>query len=93
MTIRVKKRSGQLEPVDLNKIHRVLIWGAEGLDVSISQVEVDSKIQFVDGMTTKDIHDLLIDTAANLVSEATPDYSTLAARLGFFAIRKEAFVI
>lgn len=91
MTIRVTKRNGQLEPVDLNKIHRVLTWGAEGLDVSISQVEIESKIQFVDGMSTKDIHDLLIDTAANLVSEETPEYGTLAARLGFFAIRKEAF--
>ena len=48
--MQVLKRDGRLEDVDLNKIHRVLTWAAEGLDnVSVSQVELKSHIQLYDG--------------------------------------------
>ncbi len=56
--IKVTKRDGRLELIDLDKIHRVIYWAAEGLhNVSVSQVELKSHIQFYDGIRTRDIHE------------------------------------
>ncbi len=88
----VTKRSGAKEPIDLDKIHRVITWAAEGLDnVSVSQVELRSHIQFYDGIRTEDIHETIIKAAADLISEQTPDYQYLAARLAMFHLRKKAY--
>ncbi len=90
--ILVQKRDGRLEKIDLDKIHRVIEWAAEGLDnVSVSQVEISSHIQFYDKITTKSIHEPIIKSAADLISAATPDYQYLAARLAIFHLRKIAF--
>jgi ribonucleoside-diphosphate reductase alpha chain len=92
MTLTVTKRNGSREPIDLDKIHRVIIWAAEGLeDVSVSQVELKAHIQFYDGITTSDIHELIIKSAADLISEDAPDYQHLAARLAIFHLRKRAY--
>ena len=49
----VTKRNGRKETIDLEKIHRVITWAAEGLhNVSVSQVELKAHIQFYDGITT-----------------------------------------
>jgi ribonucleoside-diphosphate reductase alpha chain len=86
------KRNGRREPIDLDKIHRVIAWAAEGLeDVSISQVELKAHIQFYDGIKTSDIHELIIKSAADLISDETPDYQHLAARLAIFHLRKRAY--
>lgn len=88
----VTKRHGRQEKLDLEKIHRVVIWAAEGLDkVSPSEVELKAHIQFFDGMKTADIHETLIKSAADLISETTPDYQYLSARLAIFHLRKRAF--
>ncbi|MDD1781758.1 ribonucleoside-diphosphate reductase subunit alpha [Enterovibrio sp. ZSDZ35] len=88
----VQKRSGAKENIDLDKIHRVITWAAEGLDnVSVSQVELRSHIQFYDGIKTEDIHETIIKAAADLISEQTPDYQYLAARLAVFHLRKKAY--
>jgi len=88
----VAKRNGKIEPLDLEKIHRVIIWAAEGLEnVSVSEVELKSHIQFYDGMKTADIHETIIKSAADLISESAPDYQHLAARLAIFHLRKKAF--
>lgn len=90
--ILVQKRDGRLEKIDLDKIHRVIEWAAERLDnVSVSQVEISSHIQFYDKITTKSIHETIIKSAADLISAATPDYQYLAARLAIFHLRKIAF--
>lgn len=90
--INVKKRDGRLEPLDLNKIHRVLDWAAEGLDdVSVSQVELKSHIQFYNGMRTQDIHEIMIKSTADLITENEPDYQYMAARLSIFNLRKIAY--
>ncbi|MEZ8128464.1 class 1a ribonucleoside-diphosphate reductase subunit alpha [Enterovibrio norvegicus] len=90
--ITVQKRSGVKENIDLDKIHRVIDWAAEGLDnVSVSQVELRSHIQFYDGIKTEDIHETIIKAAADLISEQTPDYQYLAARLAVFHLRKKAY--
>ncbi|MDA9556065.1 ribonucleoside-diphosphate reductase subunit alpha [Vibrio sp.] len=88
----VMKRNGQKEPIDLEKIHRVITWAAEGLhNVSVSQVELRAQIQFYEGITTSDIHETIIKSAADLISEETPDYQYLAARLAIFHLRKKAY--
>lgn len=90
--INVTKRDGRLEPINLDKIHKVIAWAAEGLDnVSVSQVELKSHIQFYEGIATADIHETIIKSAADLISEDTPDYQYLAARLAVFHLRKIAY--
>ena len=88
----VTKRNGEKEPIDLEKIHKVIDWAAEGLNnVSVSQVELKSHIQFYDGIKTSDIHETIIKSAADLISEETPDYQFLSARLAIFHLRKKAY--
>lgn len=88
----VTKRGGHKEPLDLEKIHKVVTWAAEGLDnVSVSQVELKASIQFYDGIKTEEIHETIIKAAADLISKNTPDYQYLAARLAIFHLRKKAY--
>ena len=89
--IYVTKNDGSRELADNEKIHKVLSWAGCGLNVSTSQVELKSRIQFFDGITTKDIHSTLTKTAADLISETTPDYDKLAARLNILHLRKKAY--
>ncbi|OFO64206.1 ribonucleotide-diphosphate reductase subunit alpha [Neisseria sp. HMSC065C04] len=90
--IKVTKRDGRLEDINLDKIHRVVTWAAEGLqNVSVSQVELKSHIQFYNGIRTDDIHETIIKAAADLISQDTPDYQYLAARLAIFHLRKIAY--
>ena len=90
--IKVTKRDGRLELIDLDKIHKVIEWAAHKLDnVSVSQVELKSHIQFYEGIKTRDIHETIIKSAADLISEETPDYQYLAARLAIFHLRKIAY--
>ncbi len=91
-SLTVTKRDGRKEPIHLDKIHRVLDWAAEGLEnVSVSQVELKSHIQFYDGIKTADIHETVIKATADLISEHTPDYQYMAARLAVFHLRKKAY--
>ncbi|WP_042859106.1 class 1a ribonucleoside-diphosphate reductase subunit alpha [Dickeya sp. NCPPB 3274] len=88
----VTKRDGSKERINLDKIHRVITWAAEGLhNVSVSQVELRSHIQFYDGIKTADIHETIIKAAADLISRESPDYQYLAARLAIFHLRKKAY--
>lgn len=91
-TLLVTKRDGKREALDLDKIHKVITWAAEGLNnVSVSQVEIKAHIQFYDGIKTGDIHETLIKSAADLISTDCPDYQYLAARLAIFHLRKKAY--
>jgi ribonucleoside-diphosphate reductase alpha chain len=88
----VTKRDGRKERINLDKIHRVIDWAAEGLhNVSVSQVELRSHIQFYDGIKTAEIHETIIKAAADLISPNAPDYQYLAARLAIFHLRKKAY--
>jgi ribonucleoside-diphosphate reductase alpha chain len=90
--IQVTKRNGKREKINLEKIHQVITWAAKGLEnVSVSQVELKSHIQFYDGIKTEDIHETIIKAAADLISEETPDYQFLAAHLAIFHLRKKAY--
>ncbi|MBZ4678959.1 ribonucleoside-diphosphate reductase subunit alpha [Shewanella chilikensis] len=91
-TMTVTKRSGARETIDLDKIHRVITWAAKGLNnVSVSEVELRSHLQFYDGIPTEAIHETIIKAAADLISPDSPDYQFLAARLAVFHLRKKAF--
>ena len=90
-TIKVQKRDGRLEDLDINKIHFVVEEACEGLaGVSSSQIEMNANIQFYDGMTTKDIQNVLVRSANDLITLETPNYQYAAARLLSYDVRKEA---
>lgn len=91
-TLLVTKRDGNYEPINLEKIHRVINWAAKDLqNVSVSQVELTSRIQFYNGIKTSDIQETIIKAAADLISKEAPDYQYLAARLSVFHLRKKAY--
>lgn len=88
----VTKRNGKKEPINLEKIHRVLNWASKGLkNISISQIELKSRIQFYNGITTINIHETIIKSAADLISKENSDYQYLSARLVVFHLRKKAY--
>jgi ribonucleoside-diphosphate reductase alpha chain len=90
--INVTKRAGQLEPLDFEKIHRVLEWASNSLTgISISEVELRANLQLYDGIPSDDIHELLIKSSSELISESTPNYQFLAARLVNYKLRKEVY--
>ena len=90
-TIKVQKRDGRLELLDINKIHFVVEEACEGLTgVSSSHIEMNANIQFYDGMTTKDIQNVLVRSANDLISLEYPNYQYAAARLLSYDVRKEA---
>jgi len=90
--IKVVKRSGQIEPIDLEKMHKMVDAACEGLaGVSASQVEIQSGIQFYDGITTGEIQEILIRSASDLIDLDHPNYQFVAARLLLFSIRKSVY--
>lgn len=92
MNISVLKRKGFTESFDLDKVHHVLEWATENINgVSISEIELKANIQLYDKIPSDKIHELLIKSAAELISEATPNYQFVAARLVNYKIRKEVF--
>ena len=92
MTINVEKRDGSIEPLNLEKIHKMVEEACEGLSgVSASQVEMHSNIQFHDGITTENIQEILIRSASDLISLDNPNYQYVASRLLMFSLRKQVF--
>ena len=90
-SIKIKKRDGRLEPLDIDKIHFVVEEACEGLSgVSSSQIEINANIQFYDGMTTKEVQQILVKSANDLISLEAPNYQYAAARLLSYDVRKEA---
>ena len=89
--IKVKKRTGELEPLDINKMHFVVEEACEGLSgVSASQIEMNANIQFYDGISTRDIQNVLIKSANDLITLENPNYQYAAARLLLYDLRKQA---
>ena len=88
----VTKRDGRIVPFDLEKVHRVLEWATDDIAaVSISEIELRANIQLFDKIPAYDIHELLIKSAAELISEHTPNYQYVAARLVNYKIRKDVY--
>ena len=92
MNINVTKRDGSKQEFDLEKVHQVLEWATDGITgVSISEIELKANIQLFDKIPAYDIHELLIKSAAELISEHTPNYQFVAARLINYKLRKEVY--
>jgi len=89
---KVVKRDGKTEPLDLNKLHVMVEEACKDLaGVSASQVEMQSGIQFYDGITTAEVQEILIRSASDLIDLEHPNYQFVAARLLLFAVRKQLF--
>ena len=92
MSIKVTKRDGTLQEFDLDKVHKVLEWAVEDIaGVSMSEIELKANIQLYDKIPAYDIHELLIKSASELISEHTPNYQFVAARLISYKLRKEVY--
>ena len=90
--IKVVKRQGHIEPLDLEKMHKMVELACEGLaGVSASQVEIQSGIQFYDGISTREIQEILIRSASDLIDLDHPNYQYVAARLLLYSVRKQVF--
>ena len=90
--IKVIKRDGIPEPLDLEKMHKVVMFACEGIaGVSASEVELKSHIQFFDGITSVEIQETLIKAAADLISEETPNYQWVAGNLVNYHLRKMVY--
>ena len=88
----VVKRNGSVEGLDLNKLHLMVEEACRDLGgVSASQVEMQSGIQFYDGITTGEVQEILIRSASDLIDLEHPNYQFVAARLLLFAVRKQLF--
>ncbi|MED5271130.1 MAG: ribonucleotide reductase N-terminal alpha domain-containing protein, partial [Pseudomonadota bacterium] len=93
MSINVKKRNGRgTESLQLEKMHKMVEEACKDLaGVSASQVEMQSGIQFYDGITTQEIQEILIRSASDLIDLDHPNYQFVAARLLLFALRKQLY--
>jgi ribonucleoside-diphosphate reductase alpha chain len=90
--IQVTKRDGGKESLNLEKLHKVVFWATEGITgVSASEVEIKSHIQFYNGIETSAIQETLIKSAADLISEETPNYQYVAGRLINYHLRKQVY--
>jgi ribonucleoside-diphosphate reductase alpha chain len=98
MNIHVKKRSGEVVPLDISKIQRQVAYATAGIDnVSASMIEINAQIQFTDGMTTNTIDELLLKAMVDLIDETeNPDihnvnYQYVAGRQKVSMLRKEVY--
>ena len=90
--MQVQKRDGRLEDLNIDKLHKVVMYACEDITgVSASQVEINSQIQFFDSIKTEDIQETLIKSAADLISEETPNYQFVAGRLINYHLRKMVY--
>ena len=88
----IVKRTGKKEPLNIEKIHKVVMFACEGLaGVSASQIEMNSNLQFYDGMSTSEIQEILIRSANDLITLDSPNYQYAAARLLSYGINKQVF--
>ena len=90
--IKVVKSDGTKVSIDLDKIHRMVEKACRNITgVSESSVEMNSGLQFYEGITTKEIQSILVKSAHDLISTESPNYQFVAARLLLFAIQKQVF--
>jgi len=94
MELNVTKRDGQKTIFDAEKINKVLLWATkEYNNVSASDIAMNAHLQFFPGITTKQIHQVLIESSVNLISEKNPNYQYVASNLLNYLLRKEVFEI
>ena len=88
----VIKRDGSRAALDIEKLHKVVFYACEDINgVSPSEVEIHSQVQFFDGIKTSDVQETLIKSAADLISEESPNYQWVAGRLINYHLRKMVY--
>jgi len=91
-TLLVTKRGGNTEAFDFEKVHTVLFWATEDITgVSVSEIEIKTQMQLFNKINTYEIHESLIKSAADLISDENPNYQFVAARLAIFTLRKQVY--
>ena len=90
--IQIIKRNGNKDTLDLEKLHKVVFYACDGINgVSASEVEIKSSLQFYSGITSSEIQETLIKSAADLISEEQPNYQWVAGRLICYHLRKMVY--
>ena len=90
--MQVKKRDGQKEEFSVEKIHKVVQWATKGINgVSFSDIEMNANLSLYDGISSAEIHQILIKSANDLISINTPNYQYVAARLLNMQLRKDVW--
>ena len=90
--MQVVKRNGKHENYNVEKIHQVLEWATEGINgVSFSDIEMNANLSIYDGIGTQEIHQTLIKSANDLISEQSPNYQYVASRLLNMNLRKQVW--
>ena len=92
MNMNIIKRTGETVPFDVERIHRVVGWAVNDIKgVTASDIEINAKLQMKDGITTREIHNVLIDSAVNLISLNSPNYQYVASKLLSYQLRKDVW--
>ena len=90
--IKVLKRDGHEEPINLEKVHKMVEFACEDLaGVSASQVEISSGLQFFDGIKTSEVQEILVKSASDLIELDHPNYQYVAARLLLFGLETVSY--
>ena len=90
--MKVTKRNGEIESYDVEKIHKVVQWGVNGLKgVSLSDIEMNANLSLYDGIKTSEIHKIIIRSANDLISESNSNYQYVAAKLLNMSLRKDVW--
>ena len=90
--LQVRKRDNTLVPFKVENINKVIKWAIEGISgVNLSDIEMNTKLNLVDGISTKEIHQVLIDSTINLFNEENPNYQWVASRLQTYQLRKDVW--
>ena len=90
--MQVTKRNGEKEDFSVEKIHKVLEWATKDINnVSFSEVEMNANLSLYDGISSSEIHQILIKSANDLISTQSPNYQYVAARLLNMQLRKEVW--
>lgn len=88
----VIKRNQEKEPFNIDKIHKVIFWACKDIKgVNISDIEINTKLQLEGNILSKDLHELLIQSASNLISLESPNYQIVASRLVNYQLRKDVW--
>tara|TARA_B100001094_G_scaffold330131_1_gene394593 strand:+ start:1470 stop:3698 length:2229 start_codon:yes stop_codon:yes gene_type:complete len=90
--MQVTKSNGEKEAFSVEKIHKVVMWATQGINgVSFSDIEMNANLSLYDGISSAEIHNILIKSANDLISTTSPNYQYVAARLLNMQLRKQVW--
>ena len=89
--MKVKKRNGELEDFSAEKLNEVVMWACKDLEANPSDIVMNAKLQLYNGIKTSKIHEVLVNSSANLINIKNSDYQWSTSRLLSFFTRKQLF--